>query len=60
MATYTVTGHPLNPADLASTVGGAVDPALLAGLREKGVGQTFTATLAGADDTKAKAHKVVV
>jgi hypothetical protein len=60
MATYTVTGHPLNPADLASTVGGSVDPTLLAAMRDKGVGATFTATLAGSDDTKAKAHKIVV
>jgi hypothetical protein len=60
MATYTVTGHPLNIADLATTTGGTVDPALIAAMHDKGVGATFTATLAGPDDTKAKAHKAVV
>lgn len=59
MATYTVTGHPLNTADLAATPGATIDPALQAAMRDKGVGATFTATLAGADDTKAKSHKAV-
>ena len=56
MATYTVTGHPLNPADLAATPGGAVDTNLTAALRDKGVGQTITITLSGPDATKATAH----
>ena len=60
MATYTVIGHPLNVNDLAATSGAAVDPALLAAMRDKGVGQTFVATLPGADDTKAKNHRAVV
>ena len=56
MASYTITGHPLNPADLAPTPGAPVDPALLAALRNNGVGQTVTLTLPGPDDTKAKGH----
>jgi len=56
MASYTITGHPLNPSDLAATPGAAVDPSLLAALRNNGVGQTVTLTLGGPDDTKAKGH----
>lgn len=56
MASYTIIGHPLNNADLAATPGAAVDSNLLAALRDKGVGQTVTMTLAGPDDTKAKSH----
>jgi VCBS repeat-containing protein len=56
MATYTITGHPLNTADLAATPGATIDPNLAAALRDKGVGQTITITLTGADDTKAKGH----
>lgn len=59
MASYTITGHPLNPADLAATPGAAVDPALLAALRNNGVGKTVTLTLSGPDDAKAKGHKAV-
>lgn len=59
MATYTVVGHPLNYADLAATPGAAVDANLVAALQTRGVGQTFTLTLAGPDDTKAKGHRVV-
>lgn len=56
MPSYTITGHPLNPADMAATPGAPVDPNLLAALRDKGVGQTVTLTLTGPDDTKAKGH----
>ena len=59
MATYTIKGHPLNPYDLASTPGGPVDTNLIAALITKGVGQTVTITLSGADDTKAKGHGCV-
>jgi hypothetical protein len=57
MATYTVTGHPLNYADLGLTQAG--QDALKAGLTTTGVGGTFTVTLTGPDDTKAKGHGIV-
>lgn len=57
MATYTITGHPLNPHDLATTPGAAIDPNILAALRNNGIGKTVTVTLAGPDDTKVKAHR---
>lgn len=56
MASYTITGHPLNVYDLAATPGAAIDPGLLAAFRDKGVGQTVSLTLAAPDDTKAKGH----
>lgn len=56
MASYTITGHPLNYADLAATPGATVDPGLRAALQTNGVGQTVNLTLNGPDDTKAKAH----
>lgn len=56
MATYTLIGHPLNPSDLAATPGAPVDTNVLAALRDKGIGQSVTMTLSGADDTKAKGH----
>jgi hypothetical protein len=56
MATYTITGHPLNIADLASTAGAAIDATLVAALHDKGVGQSVTLALSGPDDTKAKGH----
>lgn len=59
MATYTITGHPLNVADLAATPGAAIDANLTAALRNNGVGQSVTITLAGPDDTKAKGHSVL-
>jgi VCBS repeat-containing protein len=59
MATYTITGHPLNTADLAVTPGAAIDANLTAALRDKGVGQSVTITLSGSDDTKAKGHGVL-
>jgi hypothetical protein len=59
MASYTVRGHPLNPATLAATPGAAVDAGLASALDTKGVGQTVTLTLSGPDDTKAKAHGCV-
>lgn len=59
MATYTILGHPLNTADLAATPGATIDTALLAALRDKGVGQTVTLTLSGPDDTKVKGHKAL-
>lgn len=52
MATYTVTGHPLNYADL----GIANVDVLKALLTLTGVGQSVTYTLSGGDDTKAKGH----
>jgi len=59
MASYTITGHPLNVSDLAATPGADVDPSLLAALRNNGVGQTVTITLTGPNDTKAKGHGAV-
>lgn len=59
MASYTITGHPLNPHDLAATPGAAIDANLLAALRNNGVGKTVTLTLPGADDTKAKGHGAI-
>jgi hypothetical protein len=52
MATYTVTGHPLNYADL-----NLANIDLIRGaLQTNGVGATITITLSGPDDTKAKGH----
>jgi hypothetical protein len=59
MATYTVTGHPLNYADLAATPGAAIDPDLLAALQTRGVGQSVTLTLTGPLDTKSKGHGIL-
>jgi hypothetical protein len=56
MASYTITGHPLNYAELALSPGQAVDPGLLTTLKNNGVGQVVTLTLSGSDDTKAKGH----
>ena len=52
MATYTVTGHPLNYQELNI-------PALQALLLANGVGASITLTLSGPDDTKAKGHGLV-
>ena len=57
MATYTVTGHPLNYSTL--DLSGTEADVLRAELTTHGVGTTFTLTLSGANDTKAKGHKVV-
>jgi hypothetical protein len=59
MATYTITGHPLNPSDLAATPGAPVDANLAAALRDKGVGQSVTLTLAGPDATKVTGHSIL-
>jgi hypothetical protein len=59
MATYTITGHPLNVADLAATPGAAIDANLTAALHDKGVGQSVTIALSGPDDTKVKGHGVL-
>jgi len=59
MASYTITGHPLNYSDLAPTPGAPVDPALLAALQTNGVGATITLTLSGPADTKAKGHGAI-
>jgi hypothetical protein len=59
MATYTITGHPLNVTDLAATPGAAIDANLTAALRDKGVGQSVTIVLPGSDDTKVKGHGVM-
>lgn len=52
MATYTVTGHPLNYQELNM-------PHLQAQLLTSGVGASITLTLSGPEDTKAKGHAVV-
>jgi hypothetical protein len=57
MATYTVTGHPLNYVDLGLTA--ASQEALRVTLLNNGVGATVTLTLSGPDDTKAKGHNVL-
>jgi hypothetical protein len=54
MASYTVTGHPLNYADIG--VSEANLPAVRAALQNNGVGKTVTLTLTGPDDTKVKGH----
>ena len=54
MATYTVTGHPLNYNDMGLT--GIQAETLRAQLHLVGVGQSITITLAGPDDTKVKGH----
>lgn len=59
MATYTITGHPLNVADLADSTTPADLDKIAAALRDKGVGQTVTLTLSGNSDTKVKGHKVL-
>jgi hypothetical protein len=55
MATYTVTGHPLNYADL----GVAMTDAIRTVLQNNGVGQSVTIVLSGPDDTKVKGHNVL-
>lgn len=57
MATYTVTGHPLNYNDIG--VSGPIADLIRTVLQNTGVGQTITITLPGPDDTKAKAHGLV-
>lgn len=52
MATYTITGHPLNYTDLGLANTDAVRNAM----HLLGVGQTITITLSGPDDTKVKGH----
>jgi hypothetical protein len=54
MATYTVTGHPLNYADLGLSQAGL--DAMRAALMVTGVGASITVTLTGPDDTKVKGH----
>jgi hypothetical protein len=54
MATYTVTGHPLNYADLGLSQ--VRTRRRRAQLLITGVGQTFTVALTGPDDTKVKGH----
>jgi hypothetical protein len=54
MASYTVTGHPLNYAILNTQ-----DQALLTALWNNGVGATVTLTLSGTDDTKTKGHGIL-
>ena len=51
MATYTITGHPLNPTDLLDPATPNDLPAITAALRDKGVGQTVSLTLSGTSDT---------
>jgi hypothetical protein len=54
MATYTVTGHPLNYNDLGVSTANA--DAVRTTLMNNGVGATVTLTLTGPDDTKVKGH----
>jgi hypothetical protein len=54
MATYTVTGHPLNYAALDLSPAGL--DAMRGAMQITGVGQSLTITLAGPDDTKVKGH----
>lgn len=54
MATYTVTGHPLNYSDLGIST--ASTDAVRTALMNNGVGATITLTLSGPDDTKVKGH----
>ena len=54
MATYTITGHPLNYADLG--ISGPSQDAVRTALMNNGVGTTVTLTLSGPDDTKVKGH----
>jgi hypothetical protein len=54
MATYTVTGHPVNYTDIGLTQA-SID-LIHNALALTGVGQTITVTLPGPDDTKIKAH----
>jgi hypothetical protein len=56
MATYTVTGHPLNYNDLYDPANPADFDPVKAALLTKGVGQTVTLTLSGAVDAKVKGH----
>jgi hypothetical protein len=58
MASYTVTGHPLNYVDLADDATPADLPAVTAALRNNGIGATVTLTLSGASVTKGKGHGV--
>jgi hypothetical protein len=60
MATYTLIGHPLNPADLATTPGAPIDPNLLAALRNNGVGATITLTLTAPEEAEAEANNVIL
>lgn len=54
MASYTVVGHPLNYADMATA---DTDTDLLRGqMQTHGVGTTVTITVSGATDTKVKGH----
>jgi hypothetical protein len=54
MASYLITGHPLNYADLGLSQAGL--DAMRAVLLTSGVGATVTVTLSGPDDTKVKGH----
>jgi hypothetical protein len=57
MATYTVTGHPLNYSDLAIP---EADLVMVKGaLQANGVGATISLTLSGTADTKVKGHGVL-
>jgi hypothetical protein len=54
MATYTVTGHPLNYSDLGLSQSGL--DAVRAQMLITGVGLTFAVALSGPDDLKVKGH----
>jgi hypothetical protein len=53
MATYTVTGHPLNYTDLGLA---ASTDQVKAAMHITGVGGSITITLTGPEDTKVKGH----
>lgn len=57
MATYTVTGHPLNYSDIG--VSEAKLPAIFAALVTNGVGATITLTLSAPDETVVKDEDLV-
>ena len=52
MATYTVTGHPLNYADTGLDTEADI-------IRHTPIGNTLTLTLSGPKDTKAKGHGIL-
>jgi hypothetical protein len=54
MATYVVTGHPLNLNDTGLSEAGI--NAIRTALQANGVGATFTVTLNPADEARAKSH----
>lgn len=58
MATYTVTGHPLNYADLGLSTT-AISDTVEAAMTITEIGDTVTLTLSGPDDAKVKGHGIL-